>query len=498
MGVIQRQGFKHSIVNFVGLAIGGASTLWLYPLVIGEYGVFQLILSAGVIAMPVLALGANTVAIRFFPIFQDKKSGHHGFLTLLFGLFLVGSLLSGSILFAFWNQLLSWLPANKADTLNHYLFQVIPIACLWVLSSLLSIYSFNFKRIVVPSILLDFSQKITVPILLWMVYHCWITLDQAIWGLLIHGMLVFLSLLYYIHSIGQLYLKFDWSILTPALKREIGRFVLFGSFGTFAILIISKADLLMVGSLMPIDNTGIYSIAVFLAAVIEVPTKSLYSASVSSVALHIANNDLHALESLYKKVSINLLCIGLLLFGALWLSIDDVYSVMQKTEIVANGKWVFFFVGLGKLADMASGLNNYMIVYSPHYMRALIPLGVLAVANILLGLYLIPIYGLIGAAVSTLVSILLYNLLSIVIVWRKFRVLPFDNHTLLAITLAFIVYLLVLIIPRLIGFPILNAALHAGLYLVVLGFLFLSLRVSSDLNDLARQLYGKLLRFLGK
>jgi len=138
MGVIQRQGFKHSIVNLVGLVLGGASTLWLYPLVIGEYGIFQLILSVGVISMPLLALGANTVAIRFFPHFQDNKRGHHGFLTLLFGLFLAGSIFAGSILFLFWDQLLSWLPSDKANTLNKYLFQVIPIACLWVLSSLLS------------------------------------------------------------------------------------------------------------------------------------------------------------------------------------------------------------------------------------------------------------------------------------------------------------------------------------------------------------------------
>jgi O-antigen/teichoic acid export membrane protein len=496
MGVIQRQGFKHSIVNFVGLAIGGASTLWLYPLVIGEYGIFQLILSAGVVGMPILALGANTVAIRFFPHFQDKASGHHGFLPFLFGLFLTGSLLAGSILLLSWDWLIAWMPSQKASTLSDHLFQVIPIACLWVLSSLLSIYSFNFKRIVIPSILLDFSQKITVPILLWMVYSCWLTLDQAIWGLLAHGILVFLGLLYYIHSIGQLHLKPDWRFFTPSLKRELGRFILFSSLGTFSILIISKADLFLVGSLMPIDNTGIYSIAVFLAAVIEVPTKSLYSASVSSVALHIANNDLEALESLYKKVSINLLCIGLLLFGALWIAIDDLYSIMQKTEIVANGKWVFFFIGLGKLADMASGLNNYMIVYSPHYMRALVPMGILAAANIAFGLYLIPAYGLMGAALSTFISILLYNTLSILIVWRKFKIFPFDPHTLLALTLAFVVYLLVLIIPRIHGFPILNAALHVGPYLLGLGGLFLGLRVSNDLNDLARQLFGKWRSFL--
>jgi O-antigen/teichoic acid export membrane protein len=327
------------------------------------------------------------------------------------------------------------------------------------------------------------------------VYKCWLTLDQAIWGLLAHGLLVFLGLLYYINSIGQLHLKLDWRFLTPSLKRELGRFILFSSFGTFAILLISKADLFLVGSLLPIDNTGIYSIAVFLAAVIEVPTKSLYSASVSSVALHIANNDLPALESLYKKVSINLLCIGLLLFGALWISIDDIYRVMQKTEIVSNGKWVFFFIGLGKLADMASGLNNYMIVYSPHYMRALIPMGLLAIVNIAFGIYLIPIHGLIGAAVATLISITLYNLLSILIVWQKFKVVPFDTHTLLAVTLAFIVYLLVLLIPRIDRFPILNAVLHAGPYVVGLGGLFLHLRVSTDLNDLVRQLFNRTFSF---
>lgn len=491
MGVIQRQGLKHSIVNLVGLVIGGASTLWLYPLVVGEYGTMQLLLTAGVLALPLLSLGANTVSIRFFPYFEDKKSGHHGFLVLLMSMCLAGFTLAGLVAAFAWTPLMRALPEGKAATLTHYIWAAIPIICLWVTSVILSVYSSNFKRIVVPSLLIDFSQKIFVPILLFGVYKRWLTLDQAIGGLVLFSGLVFLSMVFYLRHLGQWHWKPDWQFITPKLRKEIGNFIVFGSFGGFALLLISKADLFMVGSLLPIDNAGIYAIAAFLAATIEIPTRSLYSASVATVSKHIVDQNYTELHDLYRRVSINLLCIGLVLFGALWVSIDSVYGLMQKTEVVATGKWVFFFIGFSKLIDMATGLNNYMIYYSPHYRLALLPMGLMAAANILFSIWLIPQYGLTGAAMATCLAVGLYNVFSLWIVWQKFRLQPFDTHTVVAIAMAVFAFVLVSIIPHFPAHPLLDVVLHSGLYVALSGGLILAFRVSSDMNDMLRQLIQK-------
>jgi O-antigen/teichoic acid export membrane protein len=255
---------------------------------------------------------------------------------------------------------------------------------------------------------------------------------------------------------------------------------------------VAKADLFLVGALLPIAKAGVYSIATFLATTLEIPIKGLYTASVSSVTRYIADDDREALSHIYKRVSINLICIGLGLFGAIWISIDSVFAIMQKSEVVATGKWVFFFIGLSRLVEMGTGLNNYMIYYSPHYRLSLLPMGLLAVANITFGIWLIPEYGFTGAAISTLGGITSYNAFSLWLVWRKFGLFPFGSHTVVALAMAIFTFMVVSIIPRIPDFPLLDILLHSGLYTVAIGTLFLGFNVAPDLNDILRQIIKRI------
>lgn len=492
MGVIQRQGLKYSIVNLFGMIIGGACTLWLYPLVVGEYGLFQILLSVGIVGLPVIALSANTVAIRFFPHFEDKAKGHHGFLGLLMILCLIGFVLFLLLISLVWLLAKDALLARSSPILGDYIWAAPIIAVFWVTSTILSVYSANFKRIVVPSLLLDFSQKIAVPTLLFCVWQNWISLNTAVWGLIAHATLVCCAMFFYINKLGQLHLKPDFIFLTSALKKEIRGFIGFSMFNSFALLIIMKADLFLVGALLPIANAGIYSIATFLATTLEIPVKGLYTASISSVARYIADDNRPALSDLYKRVSINLVCIGLGLFGAIWISIDSLFVLMQKSEMVSTGKWVFFFIGMSRLVEMSTGLNNYMIYYSRHYRLSLLPMVILAASNIIFGITLIPEYGFTGAAISTLCGITGYNAFSVWLVYRKFGLFPFDTHTLVAIAMAIFTFMIVSILPGIPEWPLLNIMVHSGLYSVIIAALFLGFRVSPDLNDMVRQFIGRI------
>ena len=61
-------------------------------------------------------------------------------------------------------------------------------------------------------------------------------------------------------------------------------------------------------------NTGIYSIAFFIAAFIAVPKKALSQVLIPMVSEANKNNDKNKLNELYKKSSITQLIIGGLLF----------------------------------------------------------------------------------------------------------------------------------------------------------------------------------------
>jgi len=490
MGVIRRQSLKHSAVNVVGLGVGAVSTFFVYPHALEAYGLAQVLLSVGMVGLPILSLGANTVAIRFFPRFQDKSTGHHGFLPLLITLCAIGCALFGLIAWAFWGAFSSVLE-TKSPLLREFLWIGLPLAFCYITSSVLAVYSSNFKRIVVPSLLLDFSQKLALPLLLIAVWKEWLSLDAAMIGLLSHAVLVLIGLILYLRHIGEWHWRPNCAFITPDLRREMLQFISFGAFGGFALLVAAKSDVFMVGSLSAVKAAGVYAIAAYLATVIEIPAKSLYAASVSSVAKYLADDNHTELEKLYKSVSINLLLAGLLLFGCIWISIDSLFGLLPNGEALAAGKWVFLFIGLSRVVEMGTGLNNYMVYYSQYYRYSLISLGIMAAANILLSIWLIPILGIMGAALATFLSVAGYNAVSLGLVWLKFRLFPFTEGTLKAIGLALAAYFVANLIP-ISGLDLLDLTLRSGFFALIFGVLALKFRVSEDLNGLEKMLRGKL------
>ncbi len=483
MGVIQRQSFKHSVVNFTGLMVGALSMLLLYPRVLEPYGLMSFLLSVSALGLPMLTLGANAVALRFFPVFEDKPTGHHGLLPLLMLMCGAGCLLGAVVAGLFWPQLVA---SVRSPLLREYLWVAFPYSLLYVLNSVLAVYCANFKRIVVPSILFDLSQKLALPLLLVGVWQGWWGLGAALAGMVLHALLVLLGLVLYLRSLGQWHWRPDWTFLTPALRREMMQFVGLGAFGGFALLMVTKLDGLMVGSTSTLTETGVYAIAVNIAAFIGVPTTSLYTASVSSVSRYLTDNNLTELDSLYKKVSINLLVVGLLLLGALLTSVDEMFAILPNRGALEVGKTALLLLGLARLVEMATGLNNYLIYYSKYYRYSLLALGLLAAANVGFNLLLIPRFGLSGAAAAALISITLYNLFTLVMVYQKFGLQPFTRAAPVALLLATGVFGLVWWVPRT-GYAWVDLVLRSGLFTVMFAGLVLRFGLSHDLNDAARK-----------
>ena len=110
-------------------------------------------------------------------------------------------------------------------------------------------------------------------------------------------------------------------------------------------------------------------------------------------------NDKPALKSLYQRSSLTLFIISGLLFLLILLNLDDLYKMLP--EAYRNGFVIFVWLGLAKVYDALMG-NNNSILYNSDYYRAVLLMGVLLAAmTIVFNLWLIPEYGLDGAAIAS-------------------------------------------------------------------------------------------------
>lgn len=486
MGVIQRQSLKYTIVNLVGMGIGMFSTFFIYPHVTSAYGLFQWLMSAAILISPLGSLGAHMVAVRFFPRFEDHARGHHGFVPLLLALWVLGCALVLFLGILAW----PWISGETgSDPLKErYLWAAFPVLVVYVFNLIFFQYASNFKRIVVPSLLVDFSLKLVQPLLMVGVWWAWISVDVAVYILIGYQILVLLSMIYYLRNVlGQWSLKTDWEHLTPSLRRELREFVLgFGIFGQLALQVATRLDTFLVGSLSTMSNAGVYAIAVNVAAVVEIPIKGLYLASVSSVSRYLNDANWKELGVLYQKVSINLLVVGLLILGALVVSADDLYALIANTNAVQEGKVVLILIGAARLVEMSTGLNNYILYYSPYYRLSLMSQGVMALINAGLGIWLIPRYGIAGAAWPTLISITGYNLINVAIVWKQYRLLPFTRATGIAVLFAALALGITWMIPQT-PWPLVSLSVRSSVFALLFMVPVLYTRLSPDLNDMIRR-----------
>ncbi len=497
MGVIQRQGLKHTIVSYFGVVIGLFSTIFIYPRIPELYGLFKVIIDATVLTVSFFSLGLSTHAVKFFPKFKDLKTGHHGFL----GFLLIGSSI-GFIFFLVCLPLIRYLfldillkESDSLELLTEYFYYLVPMVFLFTFNAIFYKYVSNFNRVVVPNVF-EIFIKITVPVLALLFLGNYIDTQFFVIGVILNYVLVFIGFLIYTKSLGQLFFQLNLNFIKPPLRKEIQKFSVFGLLNALGGQLAFKIDTLMVAAMIDITSTGIYAIALVITEVISKPAKGIIAISSPIISARWEANDLAHIKLIYQKSSTVLLIIGWFVFLGIWGSIHDLIEVMPNSDMVKTGINVILFLGLAKLVDLATSLNTDIIGFSKKYQFNFYALLVLAVLNIMFNLYFIPMYGLVGTAIATFCSLSLFNIVKLIFIWVNFKMQPFTVATVKILLLAGLCWAMIYFIPF--NFhPIVNIILRSILLTIVYGGATLYFEISPDVNGMVRSGLDKLKSFVG-
>jgi len=137
------------------------------------------------------------------------------------------------------------------------------------------------------------------------------------------------------------------------------------------------------------------------------------------------------LNELYKKSAINLQIIGGFIMLLIFVNIKEMYHLIPKDY--SGGIAVVFMIGLSKFYDVLLGNNNSIIVNTQHY-RTVLLFGVATVLlMIILNMILIPILGIEGSALATLITVVIYNTVKLIFVIQKMDLFPFTPKTMLLV-----------------------------------------------------------------
>jgi O-antigen/teichoic acid export membrane protein len=204
-------------------------------------------------------------------------------------------------------------------------------------------------------------------------------------------------------------------------------------------------DALMIARYKGMAETGVYTTMLFLISALIFPYRSIMRVATPLVAKQWKDRDMSGMQELYQKSSSVGLLLALAGFLGVWIVIDPLLSFAPA---YAGGKWVFFFLMVGRIIDMYFGLNGVIFSTSKKYKTDLIFTFFLIISVYAANLWLIPIYGIIGAAISTSGAYLVYNVLRGSFIYYAYQLHPFKWVQLRLLLLGLVVFTLFLVFDK--------------------------------------------------
>ncbi len=477
MGIILKQSLSNTLVTYLGFGIGAVNTLFLYTrfLTPEYYGLVNVILSVSAVLMPLLAFGVPNTLVKFYSNFKEVNESD-GFLTLMLLLPLCLIIPIGVISFAAYESIGNFL-SKENSIVKGYVWYIFLIGVAMAYFEVFYAWTRIQLRSVFGNFMKEVFNRIGVMVLLFLLHFEFISLSSFLKLYVVLYLLRMVVMQVYAFKLRRPKFRFQFPKNTPSILNYSALIILGGS----AAIILLEVDKVMLNQFIKIDNVAYYSVAVFIATVIAVPSRSMHQITYPLTAELLNRKDFDGLKQLYKKSSLTLFIISGFIFILIILNLEELYLLLP--EDYRGGFIVVFLIGLSRVYDALLG-NNNSILYNSDYYKALLMMGVfLAVMTILFNLWLIPKYGINGAAYASFAAFFIYNTIKLLFVKLKFNLLPFTKETwqVLALFLGFGVIFSFMHFPF---HPIVNIGLKSLIVIILFLVLLFKLNLSEDVQGI--------------
>lgn len=481
MGIVASQSIKNTIITYLGFGVGAINTLFLYTEFLSPeyYGLVIYVLSTANLMMPLLIFGVNNTLIKFYSSYKTKNL-QNNFLTFMLFLPLLFIIPAGILGSFFYESIANWL-AEENQIIKDYTWLMYVLALAFAYFEIFFSWSKIHFKSVFGNFMREAFHRLGTMALLLAVFFEKLTVDEFIYAVTIVYIIRMLIMMVYAFSIRFPKFSITKSFDYITVLKYSFLIIIAGSVS----MILLELDKFMLGELIELENVAYYSVAIFIATVIAVPARAMQQIVNPLTASYLNNNHKWDLAQLYKKSSINLFIIGGFIFVLIIVNINQLYALLKPEY--SQGLLIVFIISVVKLVDNLLG-NNNAIIFNSDYYRIILSFGFcIVLLAIVLNYMLIPVYGIEGAAIASLVAFTIYDSLKLWYVNLKFKIHPFTQKT--GYTLVLIVMLcLVFYFWEFPFHPIVNIVAKSILVAILYAYVVLKFSLSEDITALMKKL----------
>jgi len=479
MGVIKRQTIKGSIYSYLGVALGFLYTILSIKLLSSEQiGLTAILVAVSSLYSQFSTLGFTKVIERLFPYFRDKDNNHNGFVFLTLAVGMAGFVVSLITFFILKPYIIESNQA-KSPLLVQYIWYLIPLIFFRMFSVMLDTYNKMLFDATTGSILSDFVYRVGTLGMLGAFFLKWVNFSQFVFGF------VFFLSLPAIYLVGLLIFRKQFNVqpkldfIKPPLRKEMISLSVFGIIGGLSSVALKQIDTVMLNSYTDLAMTGKYSIIFYFSTVILIPSVALGKISSTIIADAWKNKDMDTIADIYYKSSINQLFASLLLFVLVAANLHNIIHLLGPGYI--GTEWVIILISLSSLIVSSTGSSVQIIGTSHKYQIQTYSLGVLVVLVIIFYSIFIPMWGMVGAAFGSLLSVAGASLLRVFYLQRNMKLFPYKLTHLKCVAIGLLAFAVAKIIPVIGNFLIDLIIRCSAICVVFIGLCYL-FNISGDLN----------------
>lgn len=415
-----------SFIVFVGLISGKVlamtnSVILARYLNTDNYGLFLLGLSIFEFLRIPSNLGIPNILPKFVAEYKEKKQflKISNIFSLSLGRSVLLSVFFGTITYALSPYISTHIFHDQGlEDVLKALSLILPVAI--VIPVMLAVY--RGYKITRAKVLFDNILPNLFRVLFFLIFfHTGFKLPAAYYSYIAATLLVFFLIRLDIRK--TLKIDFKMSLHDPEISPVLIKLSWPLMLQSLVWIIYTRIDRIFIGYYMQSREVGIYGAACAIAGLLSMIPQSFSFLSLPVFSKFMADNSLIDLKTAYKKITELMFMISLPIFICLIFLSKDILTILYGTEF-SSGSTALLIVSGGILSRCLIGPASDALIGAGKTKAPLISLTTGCVSNVLLNIFLIPKYGINGAATATCISMFIARFTIALLNYRYLKIVP--------------------------------------------------------------------------
>jgi O-antigen/teichoic acid export membrane protein len=431
MGIVARQSIKGTIATYIGVAVGIVTTFFIQTKALQpeQIGLIDVLLQCALLLSGLAQLGTNSSAMRYYPFFKDEKHRDHGFFGWTLLVPLIGFTFFLLAFFTFKAPIVRFF-SKDSGMFGEYVNFVIPLAFFMLYISVFETNSNLLLRIVLPKFIREVGLRVGTLAIYLLYYYKILDFDGVVLSFcVLYGLATLINIIYLL-TLKRVSFKIERNYIDEKLKSDFLFYTLFMITAALAGNVIPMLPKFFVAGKTGFRLAGVFTIATNIAAVIEMPYRSLGAISRPHISEAMAKQDVKQADFLCKSVTLHQFIAGTFVFFLIWINIDFLFDLLPNGDIYRLGKWAVLILSLSRLIYSTFAVTTTVLSYSKYYYYSLIFTILLVGMSLGLNAWLVPKWDINGGALSSAVSYLVYFILLLAFIKWKIGVMPLSKKLL--------------------------------------------------------------------